>query len=140
MIVRFVTRSLALLAATAILSFCAAKLCLDWQSWLLLFGALAAEGTVLIVLFSSFPHAMRDQVRELDDANDRVQIVSEVRSKGGTEPSPDKQHRDELLSALLNLGFTKTTGRKAVDIVMNEFPDEPIETQIKKALALLRRP
>jgi len=49
----------------------------------------------------------------------------------------DNTIRDEALSALVMLGFTKNSAQKAVDKILTGSPDEKVEHVIKQALKML---
>ncbi len=51
--------------------------------------------------------------------------------------SVDNTIRDEALSALVMLGFTKNSAQKAVDKILTGRPDEKVESVIKQALKML---
>ncbi len=51
--------------------------------------------------------------------------------------SIDNTIRDEALSALVMLGFTKNSAQKAVDKILTGSPDEKVEGVIKQALKML---
>jgi len=51
--------------------------------------------------------------------------------------SIDNTIRDEALSALVMLGFTKNSAQKAVDKILTGSPDEKVESVIKQALKML---
>ena len=51
--------------------------------------------------------------------------------------SIDNTIRDEALSALVMLGFTKNSAQKAVDKILTGNPDEKVESVIKQALKML---
>ena len=51
--------------------------------------------------------------------------------------SVDNTIRDEALSALVMLGFTKNSAQKAVDKILTGSPDEKVESVIKQALKML---
>ena len=51
--------------------------------------------------------------------------------------SADNTIRDEALSALVMLGFTKNSAQKAVDKILTGSPDEKVESVIKQALKML---
>ncbi len=51
--------------------------------------------------------------------------------------SIDNTIRDEALSALVMLGFTKNSAQKAVDKILSGSPDQKVESVIKQALKML---
>jgi len=51
--------------------------------------------------------------------------------------SVDNTIRDEALSALVMLGFTKNSAQKAVDKILTGSPEEKVESVIKQALKML---
>jgi len=51
--------------------------------------------------------------------------------------SIDNTIRDEALSALVMLGFTKNSAQKVVDMILTGSPDEKVESVIKQALKML---
>jgi Holliday junction DNA helicase RuvA len=51
------------------------------------------------------------------------------------DPSPQKPSvRNEAVEALMSLGFDEAKSSKAVDEIINKFPEIPLETAVKNAL------
>ena len=49
-------------------------------------------------------------------------------------PAPGEQMRDDLLSALLNLGYQRNVAEKAVDSVLRRVPDGGFEASLREVL------
>jgi Holliday junction DNA helicase RuvA len=76
-------------------------------------------------------------VVELKDKMPEVmQLVGEV-TPGDEVPSPEMALRDDLLSALVNLGYQRNQADKTVSQTLREEPDLSFEDALKKALRRL---
>lgn len=67
---------------------------------------------------------LKDKVRKTDYAEEIVEAV-------------DNTVKSEALSALVILGFSKNAASKALDKLMKQTPDAPVEVLIREALKLL---
>lgn len=67
---------------------------------------------------------LKDKVRKTDYAGEIVEAV-------------DNTVKNEALSALVILGFSKNAASKALDKLMKQTPDAPVEVLIREALKLL---
>jgi Holliday junction DNA helicase RuvA len=76
-------------------------------------------------------------VVELKDKMPAVMSLVGGVEPGEELPSPELLLRDDLLSALVNLGYQKNQAEKAVAHVLREEPDLTFEIAIKKALRRL---
>ncbi|MGH9751810.1 MAG: Holliday junction branch migration protein RuvA [Blastocatellia bacterium] len=79
--------------------------------------------------------------RMLVELKDKVaQLVSpemEEQLKAGAIISVGEAMRDDLISALINLGYQKAAAEKAVAIIIREEPEASFEVALKHALARL---
>jgi len=71
-------------------------------------------------------------------------VIVDLRDKIGKAVSEsnifspkDNTKREEALSALIRLGFTKNASEKALDKVLTEMPGEPVDVIIKQTLKYL---
>jgi Holliday junction DNA helicase RuvA len=76
---------------------------------------------------------LRDKLSALSDAETQQQIQS-----GMALMSPDAI-RDDIVSALVNLGYQKAAAEKAVAAVLKEMPDAKFEQILKNSLRRLAR-
>lgn len=67
---------------------------------------------------------LKDKVRKTDYAEEIIEAV-------------DNTVKNEALSALVILGFSKNAASKALDKLMKQTPDAPVEVLIREALKLL---
>ena len=67
---------------------------------------------------------LKDKVRKTDYAEEIVEAV-------------DNTVKNEALSALVILGFSKNAASKALDKLMKQTPEAPVEVLIREALKLL---
>jgi len=74
-------------------------------------------------------------VLELKDRLDRVEMP-EASRRAASEPS---RLRDDLLSALVNLGYHRNAADKALDTVLTTAPDAPFEQALRAALRELMK-
>ncbi|VAW13573.1 Holliday junction ATP-dependent DNA helicase RuvA [hydrothermal vent metagenome] len=63
--------------------------------------------------------------------------LGKIRETGQILPTANNTIRNESLSALVMLGFTKKDAEKAVDKILQEFPEMAVENVIKQALKRL---
>ena len=75
-------------------------------------------------------------VLELRDRLPRAQVMAGV--TGGAVPEPPAV-RDDVLSALMNLGYHRPLAEKAVDAAIKTTPDGGFERMLKQALRELAR-
>jgi holliday junction DNA helicase RuvA len=75
-------------------------------------------------------------VLELKDRLPRVQVAAVGAGPIGTEPAP---LRDDLLSALVNLGYHRPLAEKAVAAALKTMPEGGFERTLKQALRELAR-
>lgn len=74
-------------------------------------------------------------VLELKDRLPKAQVVE---AGGGTAPEPSSL-KDDVLSALINLGYHRPLAEKAVDAASKAAPDADFERTLKQALRNLAR-
>src|SRR5438093_847308 len=75
-------------------------------------------------------------VLELRDRLPRAQVMAGVTGGGAPEPPAV---RDDVLSALMNLGYHRPLAEKAVDAAIKTTPDGGFERMLKQALRELAR-
>jgi Holliday junction DNA helicase RuvA len=75
-------------------------------------------------------------VLELKDRLPRAQVAAVAAGAAASEPST---LRDDLLSALVNLGYHRPLAEKAVESAINALPDGGFERTLKQALRELAR-
>jgi Holliday junction DNA helicase RuvA len=75
-------------------------------------------------------------VLELKDRLPPVRVAEAGAAPGGSEPSP---LREDVLSALVNLGYHRPLAEKAVDTAVKTAPDADFERTLKQALRELAR-
>ncbi len=75
-------------------------------------------------------------VLELKDRLPRAQVAAVAAGAAAPEPST---LRDDLLSALVNLGYHRPLAEKAVESAINALPDGGFERTLKQALRELAR-
>jgi Holliday junction DNA helicase RuvA len=76
-------------------------------------------------------------VVELKDKMPAVMALVGEAEPGGESPSPEMALRDDLVSALVNLGYQKSQADKAVGHVLREETGLPFEAALKKSLRRL---
>jgi Holliday junction DNA helicase RuvA len=76
-------------------------------------------------------------VLELSDKMPEVMALVGGAAPEGQSPSPDSALRDDLLSALVNLGYQRGQADKTVAQVLKEEPDLSFEAALKKTLRRL---
>jgi len=76
-------------------------------------------------------------VVELKDRMPRATMAAAAAEPGATEPAAPV--RDDVLSALLNLGYHRPLAEKAVDVAVKATPDGDFERTLKRALRELAR-
>ena len=74
-------------------------------------------------------------VLELKDRLDRVEMPATSQPAAGAS----SRLRDDLLSALVNLGYHRAAADKALDAVMTAAPDAPFEQALRAALRELMK-
>jgi len=75
-----------------------------------------------------------------DDAEKLAGRLGPIGSEGGAEPLPAIEPGEELLSALVNLGYPKSQAERVVDAALSEAPAESsLEELIRVALRRLAR-
>lgn len=131
-------RGIVLTAALLTIAFCASLLCHDVQTWVAFTLAILGSQIIVALLMEQNGDQVRElppeNVRPLDDSSDRVRI--EVESKTTLSPSDERQI--ELVSAMVNMGFTKKLAKQAAAVVVREFPQATLEVQLSKMIALLK--
>jgi holliday junction DNA helicase RuvA len=55
------------------------------------------------------------------------------------QAAPADQLRDDLLSALTNLGYQRAAAEKAIDAALKKTPDAPFEQQLRDILRGMMR-
>jgi Holliday junction DNA helicase RuvA len=76
-------------------------------------------------------------VVELKDKMSAVMSLVGEAEPGGEVPSPELILRDDLVSALVNLGYQRSQADKAVSYVLREEPELAFEAALKKSLRRL---
>jgi Holliday junction DNA helicase RuvA len=73
------------------------------------------------------------------ELKDRLPAAMQTPEPAPQAASPEDQMRDDLLSALLNLGYQRQTAEKALDRVLAEAPDSGFEAALKATLRRLMK-
>ena len=73
------------------------------------------------------------------ELKDRLPPALQAVGQPHVEATPHDQLRDDLLSALLNLGYQRPGAEKAVDKVLKTAPDPDFERALKETLRALMR-
>lgn len=73
------------------------------------------------------------------ELKDRLPAALQAQEQGGPEPSPDNQLRNDLMSALLNLGYQRAAAERAMEKVLQAAPDAGVERALKDTLRLLMK-
>jgi len=73
------------------------------------------------------------------ELRDRLQHLVVVSAAGVAAPAPADRLRDDLVSALLNLGYHRPLAEKAVDSTLTSSEDLTFEHALKRALRELMR-
>ncbi|MDR1988621.1 MAG: Holliday junction branch migration protein RuvA [Acidobacteriaceae bacterium] len=72
------------------------------------------------------------------ELKDKMPVVEEAEASSGSVTEPSVL-RDDVLSALVNLGYHRPLAEKAVDVVVKTAPDGDFERTLKHALRELAR-
>ena len=70
---------------------------------------------------------------------DRLPAAMQTPERAPQAASPQDQMRDDLLSALINLGYQRQAAEKALDRVLEETPDSAFEAALKATLRKLMK-
>jgi len=73
------------------------------------------------------------------ELKDRLPAVLQTPEPAPQTASPADQMRDDLLSALINLGYQRPAAEKALDRVLDESPDSGFEAALKSTLRKLMK-
>jgi Holliday junction DNA helicase RuvA len=73
------------------------------------------------------------------ELKDRLPSVSEIAGPAQPEPSPEDHLRNDLLSALVNLGYQRATAEKAIDKVVQSSPDAGFEQTLRNVLKAMMK-
>jgi Holliday junction DNA helicase RuvA len=73
------------------------------------------------------------------ELKDRLPAAMQTPEPAPQAASPKDQMRDDLLSALLNLGYQRQTAEKALDRVLEEATDDGFEAALKATLRRLMK-
>ena len=73
------------------------------------------------------------------ELKDRLPASLQTPEPAPQAASPEDQMRDDLLSALINLGYQRQTAEKALDRVLEESPDSGFEAALKSTLRRLMK-
>ena len=73
------------------------------------------------------------------ELKDRLPRAHLARAEAGDAPQEPQVMRDDLLSALINLGYHRPLAEKAVDAALKAAPDGSFERTLKQALRELAR-
>lgn len=72
-----------------------------------------------------------------------LELKDRLPSAAAGEPEPprtgDDARRDDLLSALMNLGYPRPAAEKAIDVALTRAPDLPFEQQLRDVLRSMAR-
>ena len=73
------------------------------------------------------------------ELKDRLPATMQTPERLPPAASPEDQMRDDLLSALINLGYQRQAAEKALERVLEESPDSGFETALKATLRRLMK-
>ena len=73
------------------------------------------------------------------ELKDRLPAAMQTPEPAPQPASPEDQMRDDLLSALINLGYQRPTAEKALDRVLEESPESGFEAALKATLRRLMK-
>ena len=73
------------------------------------------------------------------ELKDRLPAALQATGPAAPEPSPREEMRDDLLSALINLGYQRPAADKALDTALAHSPDAGFEQVLKDALRRLMK-
>ena len=73
------------------------------------------------------------------ELRDRLAKLTMPAAGAGSEASASNRLRDDLLSALVNLGYHRVAADKALDAVLSAAPDAPLEQALRAALRELMK-
>jgi holliday junction DNA helicase RuvA len=73
------------------------------------------------------------------ELKDRLPVSLQAVDAAPAASAPEDQLRDDLLSALINLGYQRGLAEKAVDKVLEERPEERFEDALKAVLRALMK-
>jgi Holliday junction DNA helicase RuvA len=73
------------------------------------------------------------------ELKDRLPAALQTAGPAAAAPSPRDQMRDDLLSALTNLGYQRPAAEKALDKALEQAPDAGFERALKDALRRLMK-
>jgi Holliday junction DNA helicase RuvA len=73
------------------------------------------------------------------ELKDRLPAAMQTPERAPQAASPQDQMRDDLLSALINLGYQRQAAEKALDRVLEETPDSAFEAALKATLRKLMK-
>ena len=73
------------------------------------------------------------------ELRDRLAAIVQPVAADVAAPSPADRLRDDVISALLNLGYHRPQAEKALDRVLEEAPDSTFEQSLRSALRTLVR-
>ena len=73
------------------------------------------------------------------ELKDRLPAAMQTPEPAPQPASPEDQMRDDLLSALINLGYQRQAAEKALDRVLEESPDSGFEAALKSTLRRLMK-
>ncbi|PYR95015.1 MAG: Holliday junction branch migration protein RuvA [Acidobacteria bacterium] len=73
------------------------------------------------------------------ELKDRLPSALQPAGATAVQASPDDQLRDDLLSALTNLGYQRVAAEKAIDAVLKRTPDAPFEQLVRDILRAMMR-
>ena len=73
------------------------------------------------------------------ELRDRLAKLTMPAAGAGSEASASNRLRDDLLSALVNLGYHRVAADKALDAVLSAAPDAPFEQALRAALRELMK-
>ena len=73
------------------------------------------------------------------ELKDRLPAAMQTPEPAPQAASPQDQMRDDLLSALINLGYQRQAAEKALDRVLEESPDSAFEAALKSTLQRLMK-
>lgn len=68
------------------------------------------------------------------ELKDRLPAALTAIGQAAVDAAPEDQHRTDLVSALVNLGYQRQTAEKAVERTLKASPDAPFEQTLRDAL------
>jgi holliday junction DNA helicase RuvA len=73
------------------------------------------------------------------ELKDRLPAALQPAGTTASQGSAGDERRDDLLSALVNLGYQRAAAEKAIDTVLKKTPEAPFEQQLREILRGMMR-